>query len=525
MSTAGATPAVDTGGGPDLNQAPTRTQTPPVPGPSPWDDAVLAAVLMSIDPVGTGGVSLRALAGPVRDQWLAACAIFARGHASAPDSAARLRRPTARRARSGRHVPRRPAGRRAGLLVEADGGVVVLAMAERVDAGTAARLTGLRRRRGGAGARRVGDGTRRGSAVVALDEGVGEDEGAAQRTARPARLPSGTDLYPRPGGGRLSLRRRGHPGARARLASVTIAESRSRRCARLALALGIPRCARPSGAVAAPVRPRRWRAHRVADADSPSPGVWCWPRARPVAADGGAGGAPSRRRPSRTAGSGENQANDSRRPQALEDQVLEAAKAAIPAGLLARLRMGKLRPRGRVRQARPGRAGAHPRAVARRGCAGRAARRDASERGRDPARRRPLAAVCAGRNAIAAVSERPASWCGARTSASPAFANVPHHDLRRRCVGLDRVASPGRSQGCSRTAVVGLLCAPRQRGRARVSWRGCRAAAAADPLAGACQAQPGRPAGRRRHAAGVRSMPRWRWPTRCVAVARRSWCC
>ena len=46
--------------------------TQPVPeGPSPWDDAVLAAALFAIDPAGTGGVALRSLTGPVRDRWLA----------------------------------------------------------------------------------------------------------------------------------------------------------------------------------------------------------------------------------------------------------------------------------------------------------------------------------------------------------------------------------------------------------------------------------------------------------------------
>ena len=34
---------------------------------SPWDDVALAAALFAVDPAGTGGVALRALAGPVRD--------------------------------------------------------------------------------------------------------------------------------------------------------------------------------------------------------------------------------------------------------------------------------------------------------------------------------------------------------------------------------------------------------------------------------------------------------------------------
>ena len=35
-----------------------------------WQRAVQVAVLFALDPVGTGGVRLRAGAGPVRDSWL-----------------------------------------------------------------------------------------------------------------------------------------------------------------------------------------------------------------------------------------------------------------------------------------------------------------------------------------------------------------------------------------------------------------------------------------------------------------------
>ena len=37
-----------------------------------WHDALRAAALLAVDPVGLGGVALRAGAGPVRDRWLAA---------------------------------------------------------------------------------------------------------------------------------------------------------------------------------------------------------------------------------------------------------------------------------------------------------------------------------------------------------------------------------------------------------------------------------------------------------------------
>ena len=112
--------------------------------PSAWADAVAAATLMAIDPVGLGGVNLRALAGPVRDRWLALLAELL--PAGTPlrrvplhinderllgglDLAATLR--------SGRPVAQR------GVLAEADGGVLLMVMAERLPAATAARLVAV----------------------------------------------------------------------------------------------------------------------------------------------------------------------------------------------------------------------------------------------------------------------------------------------------------------------------------------------------------------------------------------------
>ena len=36
-----------------------------------WSDALTAAQLFAVDPIGTGGVLVRSRAGPVRDRWLA----------------------------------------------------------------------------------------------------------------------------------------------------------------------------------------------------------------------------------------------------------------------------------------------------------------------------------------------------------------------------------------------------------------------------------------------------------------------
>jgi len=106
--------------------------------------AYLAASLFAIDPIGTGGVSLRACPGPVRDAWLA----HVRGllPADQPWRHVPLHVADGRllggldlgaTLRSGRPMVER------GLLAECDGGVVQLAMAERVPIATAARIAAV----------------------------------------------------------------------------------------------------------------------------------------------------------------------------------------------------------------------------------------------------------------------------------------------------------------------------------------------------------------------------------------------
>jgi len=142
-----------------------------------WQRAVQVAVLFALDPVGTGGVRLRASAGPVRDVWLNLLRNLL--------GVATLRRMplsiTDERLLGGLDLPATLASGRPvlqkGLLAESDGSVVLLAMAERLPAATAARLcsvmdTGeVRLERDGL---TVQSPTRFG--VVALDEGLSDDE-------------------------------------------------------------------------------------------------------------------------------------------------------------------------------------------------------------------------------------------------------------------------------------------------------------------------------------------------------------
>jgi magnesium chelatase subunit D len=144
----------------------------------PWASAALAAALFAVDPVGLHGVSLRSLAGPARDRWLGLLKDYL------PEGAPMRRIPThitdsrllggldlAATLRSAKPVAER------GVLVEADGGVVLLAMAERLSAGTAGRI-GAVLDRGEVQLERDGLGMRSATriGVVALDEGLAEDE-------------------------------------------------------------------------------------------------------------------------------------------------------------------------------------------------------------------------------------------------------------------------------------------------------------------------------------------------------------
>jgi magnesium chelatase subunit D len=143
---------------------------------APWTDALLAAALFAIDP-GTGGLSVRALPGPVRDRYLSVLRSYL-------VPGAPLRRVPLHVAddrllggldlvatlQAGYPVAAR------GLLAEADGGVIMLAMAERVSPGVAARLAAAMDT-GAVVAEREGMAMCSPSVfgVVALDEGIADE--------------------------------------------------------------------------------------------------------------------------------------------------------------------------------------------------------------------------------------------------------------------------------------------------------------------------------------------------------------
>ncbi len=145
-----------------------------------WTDAALTAVLFAIDPDGIKGITLRAQPGPVRDAWLQHLkALFPvenpwrRVPVNIPESRLLGGLDLTATLQAGRPVAER------GLLADANGGVIELAMAERLTATTAAVLGhvidagAVTMERDGLTSKHA---TRFG--VIALDEGIGDDEHA-----------------------------------------------------------------------------------------------------------------------------------------------------------------------------------------------------------------------------------------------------------------------------------------------------------------------------------------------------------
>jgi magnesium chelatase subunit D len=315
---------------------------------TPWTEALLAAALFAVDPA-TGGVAVRAAPGPVRDRFLAALRSF--WPASAPvrriplhvgddrllgglDLAATLQ--------AGAPIAAR------GLLAEADGGMVLLAMAERVSAGVSARV-GAALDSGMVTAER--DGLALCSSaefgVVALDEGIGEDE-------RPSpglldRLAFQVDLSA------FGLQDTAPPGhdlpeilaARALLPAVEMPDDMLETLCGTAGALGV----RSMRALLLAVRAARAAAalagrRTVTEADATAAARLVFaPRATQLPAppaetpQDSADTAPPPENPGADPSGETDDGAQEDRP--VGDIMLEAAKAAMPAGLIERLLAGK----------------------------------------------------------------------------------------------------------------------------------------------------------------------------------------
>jgi magnesium chelatase subunit D len=316
---------------------------------SPWADACLAAALVAVDPHGLGGALVRALPGPVRDRWLEVLKTLL------PEGAALRRLPAhvtddrllggldlAATLQAGRPVAER------GLLAEADGGLVLMAMAERASPSTVAHL-GAALDRGEVVLERDGLALRLRAriGVVAFDEGVTDEERAAPALAD--RLAFHLDLH------RLTVRDaldlefdpEAVRAARRRLAEVRPDDEVIEALAGASLALGI-------ASIRAPILALRVARAAAAldgrDALEPEDAALAArlvlaPRATRlpfVETDEAEPDEPEPDEPENDQDGEEPEATPEE-IQRLEDMVLAAAAAAIPEGLLAMLRLESVR--------------------------------------------------------------------------------------------------------------------------------------------------------------------------------------
>ncbi|MFM2399055.1 MAG: magnesium chelatase ATPase subunit [Pseudomonadota bacterium] len=158
-------------------------------GVSQWADALLAIRIFALDPACFGGVLVRSGAGPVRDRWLTHL------RASLAEGAPVRKIPCnieQDRLLGGLDLTATLAARRPvelpGVLTQIDGGVLILATAERLASGSAASISAVMDAKQVAPLR-YGYSAQRAACfgVVALDEGEGVDErlpdGLADRLA------------------------------------------------------------------------------------------------------------------------------------------------------------------------------------------------------------------------------------------------------------------------------------------------------------------------------------------------------
>jgi magnesium chelatase subunit D len=325
-------PAIISAMPPDVANAPET--------PDAWADAALAAVLLAVDPVGLGGIALRARSGPVRDIWqdqfrklLNTDMPVRRLPSGIADDRLLGGLDIPATLRAGRPIADR------GLLAEADGGIVFVPMAERLSGAIAARLarvldTGeVIMERDGLASRshsRIG--------IVAYDESAQDDEPPPRAlTDRLAFHPSleGVRLG---GAADFGFEPALLPAARLRLKNTVAGADAAQALCELALALGIASLRAPLLALRAARAHAAWRAaERVEQADLlVAARLVLAPRATQLPAAEPETQPPPPEPPP-------DEPDDPATPPAEQDLLdrdilLNAAKAAIPQGLLDRLR-------------------------------------------------------------------------------------------------------------------------------------------------------------------------------------------
>ena len=287
-------------------------------------DAQLAAALFAVDPVGLGGVLLRAAPGPARERWLQALeALLPTAPRKLP-----LHADDARLLGGLDLVATLQAGRPVtmpGLLAESDGGVLVLAMAERVTPATAARLAAV------LDTGRVAGGHPARLGLIALDEGLADDESVPAALADRLAIHLRLDTRPED----ATMRPGDLLSARARYAEVPADPAIVQALCEAAAALGIGSLRAPALALrvaraAAALAGRQRLTHD--DAELAARLVLA-PRARalPTPATPEAASDSSATPPPQEDSTGED---DGLAERPLAERVLDAARSALPPGLL-----------------------------------------------------------------------------------------------------------------------------------------------------------------------------------------------
>lgn len=340
------------------------------PGDARWAPADLAALLLAVDPVGLGGAILRGPAGPARERWLDRLTSLMPAEAPwrrMPPQIAESRLigglDLAATLAAGRPVAER------GLLAEVAGGILVVPMAERLGANASGPLAAALDS-GEVVVERDGLALRLPSrfTCVLLDEGI-EDERAPDALAERLAFKLALDV-PRPTGGEAeSVDRAAIAAARARLDAVAVADDCLAALCEAGVAFGVPslrvatfalRAAKAAAALAGR------DAVMAEDVERAAMLIFA-PRATtlPAASEGADGADDAPDTPPDDADQPATEASDPSDDQAADDQaagdpetmsdrIVEATRAAIPAGLLAELGAAAAAPSRPTAQGRAG---------------------------------------------------------------------------------------------------------------------------------------------------------------------------
>lgn len=317
-------------------------------------DAALAAALCAVDPAGLGGVALRAPSGPLRDAWLAllkhslpADTPLLRVPHHASDAALLGGLDLAATLQTGRPVALR------GLLARADGGLLLLAMAERCSANVAAHLSAALDT-GEVQLQRDGLSTRESArfGLVALDEGLDDERLPATLLDRLAfqlalSLASDPDGVPHWTPQEIA-------DARAMLPQVHVPDAIVQALCGAALAWGVASLRAPLLALRATRAAAALAGETVADDTHAALAarLVLAPRAtrlpapeQPDNAETPPDDPPPPEQADNEPPPPEDDATNTPPPdpKALEDQLIEAMQAALPPGLLAALQAGQQR--------------------------------------------------------------------------------------------------------------------------------------------------------------------------------------